>query len=176
MIIEPCPEGTTAEELNELEIKYIKIFKDNDAAYNISPGGDGGMFFGKHLSEETKRKIGEKNRINMTGRHASERTKKKMAKSQRKRWDKLSKEEKENTVSRLQKANSGRKRDQKRREEYSKAQQTDPHGAKYSIDTIKEIRRLHEEENLSYTEISQKLDIPRGTVYNIATYRRWKNV
>ncbi len=176
IIVEVCPEGTTTEEINELEIKYIKIFKNYDEAYNISPGGDGGMFLGKHLPEETKRKIGEKNRIHMTGRHASEKTKKKMAESQRKRWDNLSAKEKEKTVSRLRKANSGRKWDQKRREEYVKAQQTDPHGAKYSIDTIKEIRRLHEEENLSYTDISQKLDIPRGTVYNIATYRRWKNV
>ena len=176
LIIEECPKETTTDEINELEIKYIGIFKDCNKAYNISPGGDGGFLLGKHLSEETKRKIGEKNRINMTGRHASEETKKKMGESQRRRWDNLPESEKEATVLRLGKANLGKKWDAKRREEYSKAQQKNPHGAKYNIDTIKEIRRLHEEENLTYTEISQKLNIPRATVYNIATYRRWKNV
>ena len=34
---------------------------------------------GKHLSEETKRKIGDRKRINMTGRKATIETKKKMS-------------------------------------------------------------------------------------------------
>ena len=47
-------------------------------------------------------------------------------------------------------------------------------GAKYTIEQVKEIRRLHEEENKGYTEISEIMNIPRPTVYLIATYRRWK--
>lgn len=62
--------------INEKEIEYIKEYKDLGICYNISDGGDGGSNLGKHLSEETKRKIGDKNRINMTGRTASDETKK----------------------------------------------------------------------------------------------------
>ena len=48
--------------------------------------------------------------------------------------------------------------------------------AEYDVKTVKEIRRLHEKENLTYTEISNLLDIPRPAVYLIATYRRWKHI
>ena len=49
-------------------------------------------------------------------------------------------------------------------------------GALYTIDQVKEIRRLHETENKGYTEISQIMNIPRQAVYLIATYRRWKEI
>ena len=49
-------------------------------------------------------------------------------------------------------------------------------GAKYSIEQVKEIRRLYEEENKSISEISTITGIKRPTVYLIATYRRWKNI
>ena len=49
-------------------------------------------------------------------------------------------------------------------------------GAKYNIDDVRNIRELHEKDNLGYTEISNITGIPRHTVYLIATYRRWADV
>lgn len=60
--------------LNDLEIKYVDAYTQQGLCYNINPGGTG---VGKHLTESAKRKIGEKNRINMTGKKVSEETKKK---------------------------------------------------------------------------------------------------
>ena len=48
-------------------------------------------------------------------------------------------------------------------------------GAKYTIEEVREIRRLHEIENMTFLEISEITGIPKSTVYLIATYRRWKN-
>lgn len=75
VIIYNCKNNENTEQVNLLEIKYIKHYRDLNLSYNIRSGGDGGHMFGKHLSEEAKRKIGEKNRISMTGRKASEKNK-----------------------------------------------------------------------------------------------------
>lgn len=176
VIIEECDNEITLEELNKLEIKYIKEAKETGLCYNISDGGDDGQLAGKHLSEETKRKIGEANRINMTGRKASEKTKAKMAVSQKKRWEKLTPDEKQKTIDTLNSGVRGIKWSEERRKKYSEQQSKNPHGAKYDVETVREIRRLYEKENMSITDISNKLNIKRYTVYLIATYRRWKNI
>lgn len=54
--------SSTVDVINEAEIELIKYYKNLGLSYNIHDGGDGGLFLGKHLSDETKRKIGEKNR------------------------------------------------------------------------------------------------------------------
>ena len=87
IIIYNCENNEDVDQVNLLEIEYIKHYRDLGLSYNIHDGGDGGLLLGKHLSEETKRKIGEKNRINMTGRKASEKTKQKMSESHRKFYD-----------------------------------------------------------------------------------------
>lgn len=66
--------------LDEFEIKYIKQYRNNNCCYNINDGGNVSRR-GISLSEETKRKIGEKNRENMLGRKLSEETKRKMSMS-----------------------------------------------------------------------------------------------
>lgn len=66
--------------LDELEIKYISIMREMNHCYNILDGGNTSKR-GLHLTEEHKRAIGEKNRINMLGRKHSEETKKKMSKA-----------------------------------------------------------------------------------------------
>ena len=76
----------SVDELDELERAYIEKYRRDGRSYNIADGGEGGAFLGKHLSEETKRKIGEKNRINMTGKKASAETKRKMSESHNKRY------------------------------------------------------------------------------------------
>lgn len=63
--------------IDDFEIKYIDIYRDMNLCYNIIDGGGGRS--GVHLTEEHKRKIGDKNRINMLGRKASEETKRKMS-------------------------------------------------------------------------------------------------
>lgn len=85
IIIHNCTNKNRSE-INDLEIQEIKKYKDIGLAYNIHDGGDTGLYLGKHLSEETKRKIGEKNRINMIGKKASDATKTKMSESQKQRY------------------------------------------------------------------------------------------
>lgn len=175
VVLYECNNENT-DEVNSLEMKYIKEYMDKGLAYNIGIGGDGGANLGKYLSEETKRKIGNKNRINMTGKKLTDDTKNKMSASQKKRFEKMTEEEKEEYSRRISEYASGYKWSEESKGRFSKIQQTNPNGAKYTIEDVKEIRRLHEKENLGYTEISNLLNIPRHTVYLIATYRRWKHI
>lgn len=171
IIIHDCINGETLEDVNVLEIYEIKKYKDLGLAYNIHDGGDGGLFLGKHLSPETKRKIGEKNRIHMTGKKASESTKAKMSESQKERYSKWSEEDRMNWGKLMSECNKGYKWKSEDRVKLK----DNKNGAKYTIEIVREIRRLHEQENMGYTEISRILNIPRPAVYLIATYRRWKN-
>lgn len=170
VIIYNCKNNENTEQVNLLEIKYIKHYRDLNLSYNIRSGGDGGHMFGKHLSEETKRKIGEKNRISMTGRKASEKTKQKMSKSHRKYYDSWTNEDRKLWSEKMSKV-SGYKWSDKAREKMK----DNKNGAKYTIDEVRKIRYMHEKENKTYSEISQITGIPRPTVYGIATYQRWKN-
>lgn len=76
-----CIDGDSTDELDELEKKYIGCCKRLGYSYNILDGGGG--LRGYHMSDEQKRKIGEKNRANMTGRKASDETKRKMSQSRK---------------------------------------------------------------------------------------------
>lgn len=171
-----CTNIKTHDEINILEQQYIKSYKESGLAYNIGNGGDGGWNIGRHLSDDTKRKIGEKNRINMSGRSASAETRKKMSESQKKRYEKMTDEDRSQYSKRISEYASGYQWSEESKDNFSKLQQIKPNGAKYTIDTVKEIRRLHEIEHLSYTQISELLNIKRHTVYLIATYRRWKHI
>lgn len=59
--------------LDQIEIKYIELYDSCNKGYNIESGGNAN----KHLSEETKRKIGNANR----GRKMSKETLQKMSES-----------------------------------------------------------------------------------------------
>lgn len=176
VVIFECTNGETPDEVNELEIKYIKEYRENGSVYNISDGGDGGYLLGKHMSEETKRKIGDKNRINMTGRTASDETKAKMSESQKKRYDAMTEEEWGEFRKAISEYASGYSWSDESRQKFSELQQTNPNGAKYDAETVHKIRYMHEELNMDYTSISKELGIPRPTIYGIATYKRWKNI
>lgn len=171
IVIHNCESGETVEQVDELEISEIAKYKELGLAYNIHDGGSGGMFLGKHLSEETKRKIGEKNRINMLGKKASEETKAKMSASQSKRYSAWTDEDRAEWGRKMSEAQKGKKVSEETRQKMI----GNKNGAKYTIDDVREIRRLHEEENKGYTEIANITGIPRETVYLIATYRRWKD-
>ena len=171
IVIHNCENNETVEQVDELEISEIAKYKELDLAYNIHDGGSGGMFLGKHLSEETKRKIGEKNRINMLGKKASEETKAKMSESQSRRFSEWTDEDRVKWGEKMSLVNKGRKWDDESRQKMI----GNKNGAKYTIDDVREIRRLHEQENKSYAEISELTGIPSKSVYLIATYRRWKD-
>lgn len=161
--------------LNDLEIYFIKLYKDNGLSYNILDGGDGGFMLGAHLSDDAKSRIGEKNRANMLGRKASDATRKKMSESQKKRYSTWTDKDREEYGKRASEYASGYKWKQESKERFSAIQQTRPNGAKLSIDDVHRIRYLHEQENKTYREISELLEIPVHNVYMIATYRRWPN-
>lgn len=171
IILHDLQEG---ENITEIEEKYIKQYKDNNKAYNRAYGGIkcGGLGF--HLSEDAKRKIGEKNSINLTGKKQSEETIKKRAKSISQAYQNLSQEEKDRRAKQCSKINKGRKHDKDFKTHMCEIQKTKPNGAKYDIDTIRYIRYLYEKENMSNKEIAEKLSIPRSTIYLITSYRRWK--
>lgn len=69
----------TEDYLNELEEKYIKELDTFNNGFNLTSGGEKCTML--PLSEEAKRKIGEKNRINMLGKKHTNETKTKMSKS-----------------------------------------------------------------------------------------------
>lgn len=169
IIIHDCKNNEDLDTVNALEIAEILKHKKLGLAYNIANGGDGGLLLGKHLSEEAKRKIGEKNRLNMTGRKHSDETKEKMRISQNKRYSKWTDEDRQLWGKKLSKSLKGIKKPKT-----SQKMKNNKNGSIYTLEQVKEIRRLHEQEKRNYTEISQILDIPRPAVYLIATYRRWK--
>ena len=171
IIIHNCKNNEDVDQVNLLEIEYIKHYRDLGLSYNIHDGGDGGLLLGKHLSEETKRKIGEKNRINMTGRKASEKTKQKMSESHRKFYDAWTDEDRQEWGKKMSEKNKGYKWTDQAKEKMK----DNKNGAKYTIEEVRKIRRLYENENKTFLEISEITGIPKPTVYLIATYRRWKN-
>jgi len=172
---EVLKECTEEDDLNELEREYIRIGRELGMCYNIADGGEGGYLLGKHLSEETKRKIGEKNREHMLGRKASDETKRKMSESQSARFAKMTGEERAEYGRMMAAVASGYKWSDESRSRFAQMQKTKPNGAKYTIDQVHEVRRLHEEEHLSYKEIAARLGMNDRAVYLIATYRRWKD-
>ena len=172
VVLQEC---TTEDDLNDLERLYIEKSRSDGTCYNIANGGEGGLL-GRHLSDETKRKIGEKNRANMTGRTASDQTRRKMSASQKARFAGMTQSERIEYGKRMLQIASGYTWSDDAKRRFSEVQSTRPNGATYTAEQVREIRRLHEENGLGYTEISTRLDIPRHTVYQIATYRRWKNI
>jgi group I intron endonuclease len=153
IVLEDCE----VDELSEREKYYIKLYKDMDLAYNIHDGGDEGYNLGKHLSEETKRKIGEKNRINGLGRKASDETKEKMSKSHAvMKYTPMSEE--------------GRKNIQQAQQKYF---ENNP--KKLCVDDVIEIRKLHRD-GLNYSEIARKYNVTPQCINDICNYKRWKQV
>lgn len=170
-IIYDCT-GKSLQEVNNLEISEIAKYKNLNLAYNIHDGGDIGLYLGKHLSEEAKRKIGEKNKVNMTGRKASEETKRKMSESQKKRFESMSDEEKATWGNLM----SERARGYKWSDDSKDKMKNNKNGATVTVDQVRYIRKLREQNGLGYSEISNITGIKRHAVYLIATYRRWKDV
>lgn len=158
--------------LNDLEIKYIALYREKELNYNVSDGGDAGCFAGKHLSEETKRKIGDKNRVHMTGRKASDETKAKMSKSQKARYDKWTQEDREQWGKMVSVRASGYHLSESVRKEMSERQRTKPNSAKFTPDDIRAIRSA-KENGASSKELAEKYKTTPSYIMAIVNKRRW---
>ena len=153
IVIEDC----NVDDLSDREKYYIKLYKDMGLAYNIHDGGDEGYNHGKHLSDETKRKIGEKNRINGLGRKASDETKLKMSESHTgMKYTPMSEE--------------GKKNIQQAQQKYC-----EQNPKKLNIDDVIEIRRLHKD-GLKYSEIAREYSVTCQCISDICNYKRWKQI
>ena len=153
IVLEDCE----IDELSDREKYYIKLYKDMELAYNIHDGGDEGYNLGKHLSEETKQKIGEKNKINGIGRKASDETKLKMSKSHTgMKYAPMSEE--------------GKKNIQQAQQKYF-----EQNPKKLNVDDVIEIRRLHKD-GLKYSEIAREYNVTCQCISDICNYKRWKQI
>ena len=151
VVLYECVDGEGKEDVDRLEQEYIKQYKEQGLAYNVGVGGSVGAMTGIHMSEATKSKIAVKNKENSKNRQASEETRRKMSESHKRRCAAL---RSDGT------SNNGHKGIYK----------------KYSVETVHKIRKMHEEDGLAMSEIADMLNLPRASVYSIATYKRWKNV
>jgi group I intron endonuclease len=168
VVVEDC----NIDELDDKERYYIQLYKSQQKSYNLADGGEGGAFLGKHLPEETKRKIGYKNRIHMTGRKLTEETRNKMSQSQKDRYEQWTEEDRQAWG----KMSSEKARGYAWNDESKKKMMGNKNGATHTPEEIKEIRHLHEKENKSCKEIAEYFNLSYMYVYNIITYRRWANI
>lgn len=154
VVLEDC----CVEELNDKEMFWIKYYKDKGLSYNIHDGGDGGYNLGKHLSEETKRKIGEKNRINMLGKTHSEETKIKMRASHLgKKYKPMSEE--------------GKQHDREAQQKYCIE-----HPKKLTKDDVINIRKERESDGTTYAALAKKYNVTPQCINDICNYKRWKSI
>ena len=174
-IVHDCSGECDIHTINNLEVDYVKKYRELGVCYNIADGGDSGLK-GHVLSDETKRKIGDKNRINMSGKKMSDSTRRKMSDAHKKICENWSDDDRLAFSKRMSEINTGRRWDDERRQRFSDMQKAKPNAAKYDVDVVRQIRNMHENQGLTISQISDELGINRKTVYNIATYRRWKNV
>ncbi len=153
-IIEEC----SLEQLNEREMYWIEYYRELDLSYNIHDGGDGGINLGKHLSAETKKKIGEKNKVNMTGRKASDETRKKMSESHKGIL-------------------AGRKQTDEAKEINSLSHQkyAEEHPKKLTVEDVIAIRAAHNNGE-SCASIARRYNVSPQCINDICNYKRWKQI
>lgn len=153
IILEECAVG----ELNEREIYYISYYREQNLSYNIYDGGDGGILLGKHLSDETKKKIGEKNKINSSGKVHSEETKLKMSEAHKgKKYKAMSEEGRKNIGE-------------------SQQRFYEEHPKKLTVEDVINIRKLHID-GQNYSEIARQYAVTPQCINDICNYKRWKQV
>jgi len=170
VILRDCT-GMSADEVDDAEKEEIARAKQSGNAYNLHDGGHDGYFKGKHLSDEAKKKIGEKNRVNMTGRKAPDETRLKMSESQRARYSNWTDEDRKAWGAKMSETHRGRKKPK-----LSTAMKGNKRGSKYTVDQILEIKRLFNVEHKSNREIAEIMSMKVGTVGGITSGRRWADV
>ena len=162
-------------ELNEREMFYIAQYRKRGLSYNIHDGGDGGLNLGKHLSEETKRKIGEKNRVNMTGRTLGEETKQKMSKSQSRRYKEWSEQDRVDWGKKTSIYASGYRWSDEARERFSQIQKERPNGAKFTADDIRAIKNKRAA-GAKLSALACEYNTSQSYISSIIHRRRWAEI
>lgn len=156
------------EDLNVVEIEFIEKFDSFNNGYNLTKGGEGNV--GMKHTTESKSKIGEKNRLNMTGKKMSEETKLKMSESA-KGYIK-SEEHREN----LSKSLSGIVRSEETKDKCRKANQgSNQPNSKYTEEMIYDIK-VKLKNGYTAKQINEEYGISIGYVYSIKGNRRWSHV
>lgn len=164
-----------ADDLNDLEVQYIAQYRREGKCYNLHDGGDGGYNLGKHLSEDTKRKIGAKNRLNMLGKKASDATKAKMSASQRKRYDNWTPEERVTFGRLVSEKSRGYHWSTESKQAFAKRQQTQPNGAKLNATDVIKIRELAAEGMLR-KDLATMYNTTPSYITAIVKRRRWAHI
>lgn len=155
--------------IDEREKFWISKYKEEKLSYNISEGGKGAL--GVHLSDETKRKIGEKNRINMLGRKASPETKAKMSKTR------LGKKHSEATKEKLRQLNLGKKASEETKHKLSLTHAGEKCVlSKYKKEQILEIRNLYDKGCRDYDYISKVTGVNKNYISAVIKRERWKYI
>lgn len=165
----------TEEEANRIEKEYISKGKENDNVYNVSPGGNESWLKGKHLPEEIKKKIGEKNREHMTGKKLSEETRMKMSISQKIRAENESEEVKKSRAEKCSIANKGRKRSESTKEKLRKINQDNPPGAKLTPDDVRFIRKA-KADGMKLVDLAEMFSTTPNYISTIVHRRRWSHI
>lgn len=161
-------EIVTKHELDKLEQYYIEEYDTFENGFNLTTGGEKCRML--PLSDEAKKKIGEKNRVNMLGRKHTEETKRKMSESH-KGYVKTELHRKHLSESKKGKPISEEHKEKCRMANQGSKQKT----AKYTEDLIEKIR-IDYMNGTTPTELSKKYNMNRGTVYGIVYNNRWKHV
>jgi len=159
--------------LNDLEIKYIAQYRAKGLSYNIADGGDASPLLGKHIPDETKKKIGEKNRINMTGRKLSEATRKKMSESQKKRYENWTDEDRAEYGVAISQYASGYHWSEESRAAFSALQRRHPNSAKYTPDDIRAIR-AKADGGVKLKDLAEEYGTTASYISSIVHRRRWE--
>lgn len=161
--------------LDDLEMKYIAEYKGSDKSYNLHQGGSGGYNLGKHLSDKTKRKIGEKNRINMTGRKASAETRAKMSSSHLARYKNWTSEDREKFGKLMSECASGYSWSEEAKKKFSEKQRLAPNSAKFTPEIIRSIRNRHAAGELA-KDLAEEYGTTPAYISSIIHYRRWAHI
>lgn len=153
--------------LFKMEKLYIKIYNSYENGYNETTGGEGCC--GIVISDEHKRNIAKKNRINMLGRKHTEETKKKMSESHK---GYIKTEEHRRHLSESLK---GKVVSEQTKKKLSEINKNNKFSAKYDRDMILNMKK-DKMNGLTSVEISKKYDISVGYTYSILNNIRWNDV
>lgn len=162
-------ESEDRNELDKLEVDFIKSFNSIENGYNIRSGGEHPT-----MGEETKKKLQQANAFQNAELSEKEIIELRIAYLN---YDSPSQIYNEKYKDRLH-FNSflniwtGARYAYVMPEVFEQRQGR----RKYSEEVVKEIRRVREEENLSYDKLAKIFGIPKPTIADIVKYRTWKNV
>lgn len=157
------------------EMQCISEQRDQDKCYNVLNGGKTYPHTGKHLSDEIKKKIGEKNRIHQTGRKLSDDTKRKMSEAHKKRYSEWTSEERAEHGRKSSECARGYKWSDEAKAAFSKKQRETPNSAKFTEDDIRSIRKLRED-GLAPKDIAAIYNTTVGYISSIVKRRRWSDI